>query len=865
MRWTRDVHRQVLPNGLTLLVQRDRSAPVVAVVTHVRAGYFDEPDDRVGIAHVLEHMYFKGTRRRGPGEIARETQLVGGYINAGTIYDRTVYYTVLPSARGGLERALDVQADALMHAALAPDELGRELEVIIQEARRKLDSPGPVTTEALYALLFRTHRMRRWRIGTEEELRRLTRDDLHAYYASRYTPPRTIVALVGDLDPSRTLELAAAAYGPWQRPAQTVAGSPAEVGPRTAAFRRLSGDVERPLVSLGWRTVGTLHDDAPALDMAATILGSGRGSRLYRTLRAPGVAASALASHYTPTEVGVFEIGIEAEVHRLDDAIAVALGLTETLAKAGPAASELERARALIATGWARRMESMDGRAMALCEAEALGDLHLADELYRRTLAVTGEEIAAVTARWLDSDSVCGVLYLPRTETGTVAAGAWPPAPAVPETVTAPVRRSRRLRPRPAPTAEPVRLPDGLEHRAFPGIDLLVRPKPGAGSCTVLLHFPGVPLLEAPRNAGVSWLLARSAARGAGGASGEMLALALESLGGALVPAVHADTMGWGATVAPSALTAVAGLLCDVAFAADLAPGEIELERAQQASDARRQRDDMFRHPLERVRALAFGEHPYGLPALGEPDRIGGYDRGLVAGWARTLAAHRPVAVVVGDFEAEDAVGRLWPLTTLPVPGPDDAQAPGTPGWFPTRGAEPRAKQQSALALAFPAAPHDSADRFPLAVTAALLSGLAGRLFDELREKRSLAYTVAAMPWLARHSGAMLCYIATSPEREDEAREAMIAELVRLRTEPPSAAELERARHYAAGTVEIGAQSAAAVAARVLDAWVYGESERWAETPDRLRGVTLDDVLRVAEEVFDPDRRAEFVVRGGAG
>ena len=189
------MRRQVLPNSLTLLVQREPAAPVVAVVTHVRAGYFDEPDEWAGIAHVLEHMYFKGTARRGPGEIARETQRVGGYINAGTIYDKTVYYTVLPSARGGLERALDVQADALMHAALAPDELRRELEVIIQEAKRKLDSPGPVTTETLYALLFRTHRMRRWRIGTEDGLRQLTHDDVRAYYESRYTPDRTISLL----------------------------------------------------------------------------------------------------------------------------------------------------------------------------------------------------------------------------------------------------------------------------------------------------------------------------------------------------------------------------------------------------------------------------------------------------------------------------------------------------------------------------------------------------------------------------------------------------------------------------------------------------------------------------------------------
>src|SRR5437870_11813317 len=102
------VHRTVLDNGLTVLVRQDHSAPVVAIVTHVKAGYFDETDDVVGIAHVLEHMYFKGTPTRGVGEIAKQTKAVGGYINASTIYDHTAYYTVGPSAKW--VDMLDIQA-----------------------------------------------------------------------------------------------------------------------------------------------------------------------------------------------------------------------------------------------------------------------------------------------------------------------------------------------------------------------------------------------------------------------------------------------------------------------------------------------------------------------------------------------------------------------------------------------------------------------------------------------------------------------------------------------------------------------------------------------------------------------------------
>src|SRR5688500_5681371 len=140
------VRRAVLSNGLTVLVRQDRSAPVVAIVTHVKAGYFDETDDVSGIAHVLEHMYFKGTGRRGVGEIAKETKGSGGYLNAHTIYDQTVYYTVLPSS--GFAAGLDIQADAYANSVIDAAELSKELEVIIQEAKRKTDNPSALAVRS---------------------------------------------------------------------------------------------------------------------------------------------------------------------------------------------------------------------------------------------------------------------------------------------------------------------------------------------------------------------------------------------------------------------------------------------------------------------------------------------------------------------------------------------------------------------------------------------------------------------------------------------------------------------------------------------------------------------------------------------
>lgn len=863
MPWTTTVNKATLPNGLTLLVQRDTAAPVVSVVTHVRAGYFDEPDEWVGISHVMEHMFFKGTARRGPGEIARDTQLLGGYLNAGTIYDKTVYYTVLPSSGDGLARALDVQADALMNTALDRDELARELEVIIQEAKRKLDMPPAVTLETLYQLLFPTHRMRRWRIGTAAGLRKITAADLRRYYTTRYTPDRIIVGIVGDLDPGRAMELAAATYSGWDLSPAEVAGSPEETAAVRPDVRVLNGDVARPMINIGWRTVGTLHPDAAALDVAACLLGSGRGSRLYRGLRIPGLANSAHATHYTPTEVGVFDVSLESDGAMLDSAVTRCVELVAQMNDRPPTREELRRSRSILAVRWSRMFETMDGRAAALCQAEALGGYQLADELYDRAMAVNAAAVRRVMTQYLDPACACAVFYLPEGE-ATEVAQRWPlgadgsgaPLEAI---AVPPGGGGKRVR---KSTTHGTEYGGGVTHVSLAGIDLLVRQKQGAGLVSLSLQVPGIPRTETADNAGISNLLVRMSLRGAGNLSGEELAQAAEVLGGGITPGASADGLGWAITVRREMVEDAARLLKLVALEATLADEAVAIERKLQASDASRLRDDMFRYPLQRVLAHAYPGHPYGLPTLGEPEVVAAMAGATVREWHDLLRQRRAMAVAVGDLEPEALIDGLAPLSEWPQTSEDSTGTAEEPAFRSDTGMERRDKAQTAVALAFPAAPFGSPDRYALTVIGTLLSGLAGRLFHELRDKRSLAYTVAVMPWLRGQAGAMLGYVATSPEREDEAREAMLAELSRLAGGDIAGAELVRARNYAAGMVEIQQQSGAGVAGEISTAWTYGVLQELTEVPQRLRSVTADEVARVAAGVFDLTSRAEFVLRG---
>lgn len=871
MTWTENVRKRVLPNGLTLLVQREASAPVVAVVTHVKAGYFDEPDEWVGISHVLEHMYFKGTDRRGPGQIAQDTQLAGGYLNAATIYDKTVYYTVLPSVADGLRKALDIQADALMNAALDAEELHRELLVIVEEAKRKLDTPSAVAGEKLFEVLFTVHRIRRWRIGTEGQLRRLTRADLEAYYLTRYTPDRVIVGITGDIQPEHALAAAEQYFGGWERPPTPVAGSPHEPDGAPPTVQALRGDVERPLAVFGWKTVDALHPDTAALDVAAAVLGVGRGSRLYRGLRVPGMVSAVSAYHYTPTEVGVFAVSMESESDRVDEAVERAAQLVKALRADGPSEQELARVKALLATQWSKRFESTDGRAATLCEAEALGDYRLVDELYGKTMAVGVDDVRRVAQAYLDPAAAGGVFYLPHDAATTWSDGRWPPPRAatisnLPELSPVGTRHERNRSNVVGRGLVASRVHAGeIVQRGYTGADVLVRSKRGSGLVSFGIHFPGARDREARETAGVAWLLARSALRGAGSMNAAQLAEEAESLGGAIVPTVSFDALGWSMTVQSNMVADAARLLRCVAEQPRLDSEELYIERELLASDARSLRDDMFQFPIQAARRLAFPEDPYGLAALGEPETIGTLSEVMVRRWAGELRQERPVIVAVGDLEVEAMVDALGPLADWPVVEDVGPRGAARPSWGTARDHEARNKTQTALAMAFPACPHGSPDRYAVRVLCALLSGLAGRLFEELRERRSLAYSVAAMPWLAHRAGAVFTYIATSPERENEAREGMLAELRRVAVDSIDAEELERARQYAAGTVEIRRQTGWAVAHEILTSWIHGTTDAFADAPNRLRAVEERDIRRIAESMFQADQRAEYVVRGRSG
>ena len=850
-----------LENGLTVLVRRLPDTEVAAVFTRVEAGYFDEPDDAVGISHVLEHMYFKGTERRGPGDIAREIRAAGGTMNASTIYDRTTYYAVVPS--DALVRALDVQADALANARIDAQQLERELRVIIEEVKRKRDTPAAVAYEALLAAMFDRHRIRRWRAGTEAELARFDDRAVRAFHDAHYRPANVVLSIAGDVDPDATLAEVERLFGVLPPRSGQRDRGPAEPERRGYRFRELDGDLHRTYLRWGWRTRGPLHADTPALDLLSVLLGQGRASRLQRKVRETGLVQEIGASHYTPTELGVFSIGAVSEPGEAAAALDAIGGVLAALRSAGVSAGELNRAQRIVDARLLRQFETAEGQAGLMAEWQALGDWRWLEDYRLRLHDVSATMLHDVAARYLDPDHATVLVYRPRD----AAPMAWRPdlsagAPDADQAAPSPAAS----RPPPRPPAPRV---DGAIHVYEHGAaTVIVLPRKTAPLVSLAFAFRAGSSEEDAARPGATTLMVRTALKGTSSRDAAAVAEEVEGMGGVIAGAAGADAFEW--TLGLPARHCEEGLdvLAEVALQPAFPAPELEVERKALLGELAQLRDDMHGYPFRLMLEAAFEGHRYGAPLERLERTVREVDAAEIAAWhARAVTARPLFVLVVGDIDADavaaHVIARLDPILREAAPPAPEFR---WPAGRRVRVVE-RDTAQTAIALGFPGPPRNHADTDALQVLAAAVGVPGGRLVEELRSRRSLAYAVTAGPVARGAAGVFACYIATTPEREHEARDGMLAEIARLVANPLPDEDIERARRYLIGSRRIRLQTHAARLGELAGALLLGRGiEEIRDYEARIRAIGPERIRQAAATWLDPGRVAEGIVRGsGAG
>jgi zinc protease len=367
-----DVQRFTLDNGLKVVIEENHAAKVVALEAWVDVGSATEPPELAGIAHVFEHMLFKGTKRRAVGEIARDVESAGGDINAWTSFDETVYHLVLPSRH--FEQGLDILADVLQHSAFDPAELERELKVVLEELKQGEDSPGRVTSQTLFATAFQKHPYRRPVIGSAKSVKALTQKRLLEFFASNYVGHNVTLVLCGDVEAKKARKKIEELFGGMTAGEKKRAELTPEPAQKAARGKIVTADVREAHVQIGFHIPSVRHEDAPALELLALVLGHGEASRLETHLRRERETVNeAFAYAYSPRDPGLFVLGATTRPGDVDVAVDGLLDEVLRLGREPISEEELARAKATLEADAIYAKETMQGCARKLGYFEATG------------------------------------------------------------------------------------------------------------------------------------------------------------------------------------------------------------------------------------------------------------------------------------------------------------------------------------------------------------------------------------------------------------------------------------------------------------------------------------------------------------
>ncbi|MBU2519200.1 MAG: insulinase family protein [Proteobacteria bacterium] len=838
--------RHTLPNGLKVITVENHEAPVVSFQVWVRAGSIYEKKGEYGITHLIEHMIFKGTPRRPAGRMASEIEALGGEVNAYTTFDHTNYYVTAASASAG--PALDILADAVVSASFDAAELAKEKEVVIEEIRMNQNNPARRMGWEVFAQAFGDSPYGRPVIGSVASVRGISRQDILDYKARWYRAPNMLVVAVGDFKAAEILPLIAKAFAPLSgrpAPAFTLPPDRRAVGPRLKVMR---DKVSQASISLAWITPGLPNPVVYPLDMAATVLGDGETSRLWSQLKEKqGLVDSAEAGAYTPEGLGLFQVEASLAPDKVAAAWPALLGQAMTLATQPPTSAELKRARVNLAAGFVRARQTMQGQARELGYFEMFrgGFEHIASYTQRFN-AVDASAVAETARRWLSPAGLSVVIQLPEGAAAPdlaalkkAAMEAYPLAP----NNQAPEKPRR------------VVLDNGLV--------LLIKPAMAVPLVSYLLAAPGGQAAESEGEAGLYKLWSRAVERGTDKMTYEALTRELEDMAGSVSGFAGKTSAGLSGSFLAQDWKRGLELLTQVWTGASFPPEQVERAKAEQLAALRAQENSPVARAFKRFRRLVYGGHPFGHDPLGSPATLAKMGPAqLKAAMERMRGPGGCVLAVVGDvdpakFIAE--VGRL--LGGLKGQAAAVKIAPLVPPAQPRMDKidDPQAKQSQIL-LGFVAPGIDSPQRWPLELADAVLGGMGGRLFGDLRDKRSLAYAVQPFYSPAKGGGIFGIYMGVGPGKEQAALAGIGQHLGQLHAKAPSPAEMDRAKAYYLGGYAIGLQSYASQAVALAGGELNGLGWlHYTKVPELVQAVSAEEVLAAVKKYLNPQHRAELI------
>ena len=816
----------ILPNGLTIIVQEDHSAPVASVQAWCSTGSVDEDQHLgAGLSHILEHMLFKGTKTRSANQIAQSIQDVGGYINAYTSFDRTVFWIDVP--KDGVSTALEVLTDAMMNSNLPPDEYKKEQEVIRREFAMGMDDPDRMASLLLFATAYQRHPYRFPVIGELEIYNQLTQEQVMQYYKTRYVPNNLTFVVVGDVNGEKVQQQLSDLFNAYPEKSLKPVFIPSE--PPQLGRREVHKEFATELThfSMAWHIPEVTSPDVPALDLLSTILGDGRSSRLYQRVREEaGLAFGISAFSYTPGDSGLFGIDATLDPKKREAAEQLALQIVDEVKQTGVTADELDKAKKIMLSQHLGALTTMRGQASDIGSNWLLTrDLNFSRHYLDAVQQVTLDDVKRVAKTYLTENNLTVVSLNPK---GSLSG------------------KAELVKPVAAGEIQKFELSNGLR--------LLVRedhrlPLVGMGAV-----FRGGLLAETPQDNGITRLMTKVLLKGTKTRTAEQIANELESVGASISSEAGNNSFSVSVDVMKPDVKRGFSLLSDVLLNSTFPEKAIAREKEIQIAAIQQEEEQLTSVARNIMREALFPQHPYALRSNGSVGAVQHLtQKDLLDFRDRYVVARNGVIYVFGDVKAdeikqlvEQALGNMkaGALTLI------DAKA-SMPLAKTTMVESRKDKAQGVIMVGFRGASLSSPDRYALELIDEASSDLGSRFFIRIRQQMGLAYYVGASQMQGLVPGLFAFYLGTDPQKLERVRTELLDEIHNLANDGLTPEELQRAKKKLIGQQEIANQSNDAFGYHCALDELYGLGFNYYNQLEyHVNAVTLDDVKKVAAKYF---------------
>ncbi len=835
-----------LKNGLKVYVLADTRFPLVSTRLYVRAGSAYEEPKEAGISHVLEHMVFKGTEKRPKGAIATEVEAVGGYLNAATSFDYTVYLTDMPSEHWKL--GMDVVKDMAFHASLDAKELESEKEVVLSELQRGNDNPGQRIFKALHGETLKNTPYEHPIIGYEETIKAITTQDMRDYIAKYYQPQNMLLVVVGNVEPKAVLDEAQKLFGSLQNTSNLHPVEPLQADLlRTHGVEVTRGPWNKVYIGMALPVPGFMDVQGASLDVLAHVLGGDSTSYLYKKYKYDKQLVDAISvGNYSFQRVGMLYFNVQLDAHNLEAFWKEFVADIASLKASEFSAKDIARAQLQMEDGIHRAKETLAGLAswkgyLELFMGGEQGEKNILSTVHQ----VTQKNLQEDLDTWLVPERFNVVVLAPQQATlpdlTASLQAAWP----VTEKALTASTDLQSVTPSVIDLGEGrkvVLIPDAtLPYTAVDfymsgGDSLLSSKEQGLATLTAHVLTTGTKSMTAPQ---IEEFLAERAA-------------SLSSFSGR-------QSFGFSMRQPKRFNADVLHLFKDILTEPSVVAAEVDREKTSQISAIRSRNDQPLGYAFSKMPPFLFGEgHPYSFNSLGDVEQVEAFTPTMIKDFWKKQERQPWVLSIAGDFD-KDAM--LAFAKSLPKPQ-DTSKKITAPTWSKTDTLDLHmpGRDQAHLMLVFKTVPPTHKDAVGLELLQTALAGQSGLLFRELRDKQGLGYTVTAVSRFMPEAGYMLFYIGTEPDKLAQAEKGFVDVITHLHKDLLPNAEIQRAKNQMQGDYyrerqSLGSRSAEGGLRTLLGQNLDFRKERIAEaqtiTAENLREIArqylkLDDLYKVS-------------------